>query len=126
MLNDRQIKFCQNLVSGMTQEQAYIEAGYSKKTARQSSSDLLKNPNISEHLEKLRGKTENSRIKEASEVAEDLSDLLDDAKKEKDFSGFVQLANRLAKMRGHDEPERHKLEFEITIGGDGNNEDAES
>ena len=45
-VNAKQLKFIQNLVSGMTQTKAYVEAGYSEAGARQSAYFLLTNPDV--------------------------------------------------------------------------------
>lgn len=102
----------------MTQERAYTEAGYAKNGARESASRLLTNANISQYIAKLRKKIENASIKTAADVAKDLSELMDDAKTIKDFSGYATMANRLAKMQGHDEPEQVEHTLEVIIGSD--------
>lgn len=53
-LNSRQRRFCLFHHSGMTQEQAYVKAGYSPGGANQGSSDLMRfNPMIKAELERL-------------------------------------------------------------------------
>lgn len=52
-LNARQKLFVQNLVKGMSQEQAYIKAGYAKKTARFNAARLITNANIQKYRAQL-------------------------------------------------------------------------
>lgn len=53
-LNSRQKLFVVYLAGGMTQEQAYVKAGYSKLSAHQGASDLIRNyPKIKAELERL-------------------------------------------------------------------------
>jgi phage terminase small subunit len=51
--NARHERFAQELAKGKTQEQAYIDAGYSENGARVSASQLLTNPNVAKRLTEL-------------------------------------------------------------------------
>ena len=73
-------------------------------------------------IAELRGESRSTAVKTAQEVKEGLSRLLDIAEGDGDHTGFVALANRLAKMDGHDEPERQKVSYKVTIGGYGDDE----
>lgn len=55
-LNPRQEIFAQEIAIGKTQENAYILAGYSKKTARIGASKMLTNANISARVKELQNK----------------------------------------------------------------------
>ena len=110
-LNAMQEKFCQLVTEGMPAYQAYSKAGYKAKgaAARSNSSNLVTNQNIVDRLEELRAKSASNSVKTAQEVKEGLSRLMDSAEKEGDYSGFTQLSNRLAKMEGHDEPDKVQI-----------------
>lgn len=99
----------------MTGEEAVEHAGYKSrgKAARVQYARLIANDSIAEMIEELRSESRTGAVKTAQEVKEDLSELLDSAKDKEDYSGFTQLANRLAKMDGHDEAEKvdHKHSF---------------
>lgn len=60
-------------------------------------------------------KSRTDTIKTAVEVKEGISRLLDKAEKAEDYGGYTQLANRLAKMEGHDAVE--KKELSVNTGG---------
>jgi len=45
-LNVKQLKFIDNLFSGMSQKKAYIEAGYKSKSPDSDASHLARNPNV--------------------------------------------------------------------------------
>ncbi|MBW2178786.1 MAG: terminase small subunit [Deltaproteobacteria bacterium] len=49
-LSPMQDKFIHNLIKGMTQEKAYIKAGYAPKAARKNASRLMTNDNIVKEL----------------------------------------------------------------------------
>lgn len=51
--NARHERFAQGLAKGKTQEQAYIDAGYSENGARVSASQLLTNPNVAARVAEL-------------------------------------------------------------------------
>ncbi len=64
-LTDRQRKFAQNLVKGMSQADAYRNAGYSfksEKTATEAASRLARNIKVSSYLDELRAKSEDEAI----------------------------------------------------------------
>jgi len=64
-LTDRQRKFAQNLVTGMTQVEAYRNAGYkvsSVKVAEVNASRLLSNAKVSEYVDALRAKSQDEAI----------------------------------------------------------------
>ncbi len=44
--NPKHEKFAQSIARGLSQDKAYVEAGYSENGARASASKLLTNPNI--------------------------------------------------------------------------------
>lgn len=123
-LSEQQKLFAEARAQGMTGEEAVAHAGYKSqgKAARVQAARMLANDSVVGLINEIRKESRSSSVKTAQDVKEDLSGLMDDAKESKDFSGYTQLANRLAKMDGHDEPERHKLEFDITIGGDADSE----
>jgi hypothetical protein len=61
--NARHEAFALGLFEGKSQEQAYVEAGYSKTGARQSASKLLlTNPDISDRVKELEGKVASSAV----------------------------------------------------------------
>jgi len=118
--------FAEGRAQGMTGEEAVAHAGYKSrgKAARVQSARLLANDSIIELIDQLRAESRSESVLTAQQVKEGLSRLLNSAEANEDYSGYTQLANRLAKMDGHDEPERHKMEFDVVIGG--TNEDSES
>ena len=75
-LNIRQRKFIQNLVDGMSQVKAYMEAGYEGEynTAKVNASRLLTNANIQEGFEKKRNERERIRRLKMSHFYARLSD----------------------------------------------------
>lgn len=119
-LSERYQRFAESKAKGENHEDAIEYAGFKARgaSARVQASKLLTNANIKAEIKRLREESRSSNVKSAQQVKEDLSSLMDSAKGEKDYTGFVSLAGRLAKMDGHDEPERHQLEFEVNIGGD--------
>ncbi len=124
-LNDKQRAIAEGLACGLSEQEAVAAAGYKSKgnAACNQVARMMRNDEFSAYLAGLRKDSRSESVLTAHEVKEGLSRLLASAEANEDYSGYTQLANRLAKMDGHDEPERHKMEFEITIGGDGNPED---
>ena len=83
-----------------------IQAGYSPRSAAQTVHRMIQKPSAQADLEDLRTKSRTDTIKTAVEVKEGISRLLDKAEKAEDYGGYTQLANRLAKMEGHDAVEK--------------------
>ena len=114
-LSEQQRRFAEGRAQGMTGEDAVKHAGYKSrgKSARVQCAQLLAKHSVTDLIEELRSESRAGAVKTAQEVKEDLSELLDSAKGKEDYSGFTQLANRLAKMDGHDEAEKidHKHSF---------------
>ncbi len=108
-LSPTQRKFAEIYASGRPAGRAYEEAGYNSKgnVAEAAATRLLRNVKVKELVEELRAESRSGAVKTATEVKEGLSRLLDTAEEKEDYTGFTQLANRLAKMEGHDEPEKH-------------------
>lgn len=66
--NARHERFAQELAKGKTQEQAYIDAGYSENGARVSASQLLTNPNVAARLAELKQDIANVAILDVAAV----------------------------------------------------------
>jgi len=60
--NIRHEKFCQGIVSGLSQSKAYTSAGYSERGAKQSASRLLANADVRSRVSELRREIESSYI----------------------------------------------------------------
>lgn len=118
-LSNQQIVFCQHVVNGIPAGRAYEKAGYraTGNSADAAASRLLRKDKVILLIESMRIESKSEAVKTAQEVKEGISRLLDSAESQEDYTGFVSLATRLAKMDGHDEPERMKMEFEVNIGG---------
>jgi len=77
MLKPKHEKFCWNIVNGMNQTEAYMQAGYNctKETARRNASELLTKADIVERIAQIRAElTERERIK-ADEIARELKEI---------------------------------------------------
>jgi len=111
-LSEKQKILAEGKAQGMTDLEACKAAGYTAKTHKSASnqvSRMRENEEFCEYLEELRERATNNAVKSAQEVKEQLSGLMDLAAANEDFSGYTQLANRLAKMSGHDEPEKKEV-----------------
>jgi phage terminase small subunit len=74
--NSRHEKFIQGILEGKTQTQAYIDAGYSERNARQHAHQLVTNSYISERLEKLREERRASWGDRLDDIAEQALEML--------------------------------------------------
>ncbi len=79
-LNARREIFCTKYANGETATQAAILAGYSKKTARQIGSQLLKKPEIKACVAKIQSQTSTDARLTVQDHINDLKDVADDAK----------------------------------------------
>lgn len=69
-LNDRQRRFCELLVQGMSATEAAKQAGYAASTAGSNADKLLKNTNVSDYLAELRAELKDESIADARERAQ--------------------------------------------------------
>ena len=80
MLTPKQEKFCQGIVDGKSQVEAYKDAyntaKMADKTVYETASRLMRDRNISARIEELRGKIEDSMIMSAKERARWLTDAI--------------------------------------------------
>ena len=68
-LSSQQEKFCQNIVKGMNQTDAYREAGYkisNTKTINEASSRLARNVKVKSRIAELQSKIEKETVKKTS------------------------------------------------------------
>ena len=75
-LNPQHEKFIQGILEGKTQTQAYIDAGYSEKYARQYAHRLITNVYIQEELERLREERRAAWKDKIDAIAEDALEML--------------------------------------------------
>lgn len=142
-LNDRQRRFVELLVSGMAAGRAYEAAGYDAKgrQADAAASRLLTNASIKAEVKSMRGEAKRSAKISRDEAIEMLTDILMSKPNQASmknplcelkmskagpyaaFPDKSRAMERLAKMLGWDEPEKHKLEVEVTIGGNAESQD---
>lgn len=114
-LNDRQRAFCDNLLSGCSQAEAYRKAGYNSKNPEKEASKLVLNPDVSRFLADMRGKiaeksgfTRERAMELLKQIAEDSGQL---------GSARVSAITQAAKMCGWNEAEKqeHSGALEIVI-----------
>ena len=101
-LYEQQEKFCRNIVEGMSQAEAYRQAGYSDNgnNAYACSSRLLKNAKIADRIRELRGiATERAEmtLERLMEMAEDVFIM---ATAEKAFGPAVSAVKELGVLTG--------------------------
>lgn len=68
--------FCFEVVSGKSNTQAAIDAGYSEKTAYSTANRLLKNVEIKNRIEELMAQIASEKVADAQEVMEYLTSVL--------------------------------------------------
>ena len=114
-LNDRQRAFCDNLLSGCSQAEAYRKAGYNSKNPEKEASKLVLTPDVSRFLADMRGKiaeksgfTRERAMELLKQIAEDGGQL---------GSARVSAITQAAKMCGWNEPDKqeHSGVLEILI-----------
>jgi phage terminase small subunit len=69
-LTEKQKRFCDYYIKTANAAQSAIEAGYSKKTAKQMGAENLAKPYLSEYIQKRNKELENERIAGIQEVKE--------------------------------------------------------
>lgn len=77
LANARHENFCLNLVSGMSQTEAYIKAGYSPRGANGEASKLISNHIISARIRELQKASESSKIISVQKRKERLTEIIE-------------------------------------------------
>lgn len=114
--NQQHELFCLAICSGMSQQDAYIEAGYVVEGARFSASHLATNPNIIRRRGELSAKTETDTVMPVTARKERLSELArEDIKQPVTAKEVVQSIAELNKMDGSYAPEKHAIIGDILI-----------
>ncbi len=122
-MTEKHKRFAEFIVQGKNKGEAASLAGYKGTLASTGTqaNRLLKNAEIVAYIKELSDEVRSSTIATAHEVKEGLTRMLKFAEAEGNCAGYAVLATRLAKMDGHDEPEKHELDIEVTIGGNAKN-----
>ncbi len=119
-MNPRQRKFVKLWLTGMPAGRAYEKAGYEVKgsTADVCGSQLLKNPKVKAHINKMNEKAEKSTIKTVKERKEMLSRIMDKAEDTERLQDAIRASAELSKMDGAYEHVEQLGTIKINIGGD--------
>ena len=102
-MNDKQLKFCNLVLDGVKQFEAYQEVYKVKNegTARTNSSKLLTNANIIEYMETQRAKLDINNILTREYKLKKLKEIMDNPESQ---SLIIQSISTANKMQGHDAP----------------------
>lgn len=116
--NTRHEKFVLNLIKGMTQTQAAIEAGYTPSRARFTGRDLATNSHIIARRESLQLEAKSDTVLTVTERKERLSILASEDNKGQfglNRSPNITAIAELNKMEGSYAPEKHAILGDILI-----------
>jgi len=120
-MNQRQKKFADLYLQGMSGAAAYEKAGYDSTgvTASAGATRMLKNVKVKEYIQSMNEKTEKSTILSITERKELLTRIALRQEGESP-SDAIRASAELSKMDGAYEPERQEVDLNIIIGGDAN------
>jgi phage terminase small subunit len=99
----RQELFAQNLVKGMTQNRAYIKAGYTANTPQagwSNASRLIRDDKVSNRIDELLKTTETELKITVESMTNVYADILSSAKQVGNFNAAKGAADSLAKLHG--------------------------
>lgn len=107
-LNARQEKFVRNLVNGMSQKDAYLNAGYTNdgemKTVSEKASRLFKRPEVRNRYNDLLNEIlvgiKKKNLWTVEMAIEDLKEAREWAKSEENVKGLVMVVEKLNKISG--------------------------
>ena len=118
-MNQRQKKFADLYLQGMSGAEAYTKAGYScvGTTASKAASRLLNKVELKEYISTMNEKTDKSTILSITERKELLTRIALRQEGESP-SDAIRASAELSKMDGAYEPERQEVNTRIIIGGD--------
>lgn len=107
MLNEKQQAFCREYIKDCNASAAARRAGYSEKTAGQIGDQLLKKLQIQEYITKLRAPIEAAAKFTYEDACRIVADIATNGERDSDR---VRAIERLAKLRGWDQPARLQTE----------------
>ena len=118
-MNQRQKKFADLYLQGMSATDSYINAGYnsSGESARRLASLLLTNLDIKKYINTMNEKTDKSTILSITERKELLTRIALRQEGESP-SDAIRASAELSKMDGAYEPQKQEVNTRIIIGGD--------
>ena len=121
IVNQRQKKFADLYLQGMSAGEAYTQAGYNSTgdAAYSCGHKLLRNAEIQDYINKMNEKTDKSTILSITERKEMLSRIAARTEGESPQDAIRAMAE-LSKMDGAYEPKKHETQTRIIIGGDAN------
>jgi phage terminase small subunit len=112
-LNQRQQLFCDGLLTGMSQAEAYRRAGYSQTRAETEAAKLVRHPVISRYLATERQKTAASSRMDRTAVVDFLCRVVQgETQADGNQLRAVELLNRIC---GWSEPEKVDSKIEIVV-----------
>ncbi len=112
-LNERQEKFCQALVGGMSATQAYIQAGYSANNAVSCAARLRKQPPVAARLAALRAGNAQAGQTQRSDLLRNLDWVMERAKEKGALGDMIRAVTQYSKMCGYDAPEKFEARLEV-------------
>lgn len=110
--------FVQNLIKGMSQRQAYIQAGYKHKSDKRTDEDackLLKTPKVSQRYNFLIDEAKNKSLWSREKAEKELLEMLKTSKEAFSFAGMsnaIKELNQLNRLNNCNQ-EKEKIEIEI-------------
>ena len=108
-LSAKQKLFCQGVAAGLTQYQAYIDAGYSEKGADESASRLLRNAKIREYVEELQQPAEDAIRLTAEKVHKRLYEIAIECPEGFTGADSIRAMAEYNKMVGGYEPDKIEI-----------------
>ena len=119
-ITDKQKLLAEGKAKGLTDMEACKAAGYKATTLQVACNQvarMMKNDGYLNYLNKLREESTKETIVSRIEMQEILSGCIRNDASENNTKDVVTAAALLAKLNAYAEPERHKIEFEVHIGG---------
>jgi len=110
-LNPKQAAFVREYIVGGNATQAARRAGYSEKTAHVQGSALIRNPKVKAAIQEAHNRAAADGVATYDEACLRMSEIL---RQRDDVYASIKAADRLAKLRGWDQPARIQTE-DVTL-----------
>lgn len=108
-MTEKQKRFCEYYISSGNATDAAVKAGYSKKTAKETGYENLTKPHLREYIDQKLNEMANSRIADATEVLERLTQI---ARREVKENQVVTLRSKQEKWLPDDQGTMRKQTIE--------------